>query len=84
MGFAENLKFCRLGNGFSPAGATQSIPISNDFSQPKRSSKKRWVRNPAKRSWINDFEKETSAFGQLLGKFHLYLPPFKKPLLLLG
>lgn len=27
---------------------------------------------------MKHFEKETSAFGRLSGKFHLYLPPFEE------
>jgi hypothetical protein len=68
------LKFCRLGNGILP-GATQDTHISQDFSPAKPSSKKRWGRNPARRSWMNDFENETAAFVLLRGKSHPYSVP---------
>lgn len=42
---------------------TSNESPTNDFSQTKRSSKKHWVRNAARRSWINDFENATAAFG---------------------
>ena len=64
------------GNDFLPIGATQDTHIRHDFLTAKRSSKKRWVRYPARRSWMNDFENETSASEPSGGKSRLASVPF--------
>jgi hypothetical protein len=53
------------GNDLSRAGTIRSIPATNDFSMTKYSLRKHSVRNPARKSWMKDFENETSTFGPL-------------------
>jgi hypothetical protein len=56
-------------------GAIPNIPTMTGFWRIKKPLKKCLVHSPALKNWIEICEKDTSAFGRLSGKFHLYLPP---------
>jgi hypothetical protein len=64
-------------------GAIPIIPTLAGSWRIKKPLKRFLVHSPAMKNWIEICEKETSAFVYLSGKFHLYLPPIKKPILIL-
>jgi hypothetical protein len=68
MGFAENFEVLQFRQRLLAHWRNLEHPYQHDFLRTKHSLKKRSVRNPVKRSWMKDFENETS--DSLRGKLH--------------